>query len=71
MMHTTIKDLKNIPVSISILHEQEYNILVLRSVRIKERKRRAFSENSSSSRSEDGDSYIRINPIIRRKTLKN
>jgi hypothetical protein len=70
-MPTTIKDLKNIPVSISILHEQEYNILVLRSVKVKERKRRAFSESSSgSSRSED-ETYIRIHPIIRRKTLKN
>jgi hypothetical protein len=70
-MPTTIKDLKNIPVSISILHEQEYNILVLRAGVAKERKRRAFSESSGSSRSEDGDSYIRIHPIIRRKTLKN
>jgi hypothetical protein len=71
-MPTTIKDLKNIPVSISILHEQEYNILVLRSVKVKERKRRAFSESSSGSgRSEDSDFYIRVHPIVRRKTLKN
>ena len=71
-MPTTIKDLKNIPVSISILHEQEYNILVLRSVKVRERKRRAFSESSSGSpRSEDGDFYARAHPIIRRKTLKN
>ncbi len=70
-MPTTIKDLKNIPVSISILHEQEYNIcLVLQAVKVKGRKRRAFSE-SSSGKSEDGEQYIRIHPIVRRKTLKN
>ena len=65
-MHTTIKDLKNIPVSISILHEQEYNNLCLMMKVSK--KRRAFSERSSDS----GEEIVQIKlNTSRRKTLKN
>ena len=61
---------KNIPVSISILHEQEYNnlFLILKTAR----KRRAFSERSSD-KSDDGNDEIvqfKLN-TARRKTLKN
>jgi hypothetical protein len=73
-MPSSTKELKNIPVSISILHEQEYNnlCLILKDTRSKERKRRAFSERSSD-KSDDGQEYLPRIPIEprRRKTLKN
>lgn len=45
-MNTIIKELKNIPVSISILHEQEYNNLciIYNNIRGDGIKRRAFTE---------------------------
>ncbi len=47
-MITSSKDIKNIPISISMLHDQEYNIyLVLKSTNQRERKRRAFSDKSN------------------------
>jgi hypothetical protein len=60
-MPSHTKELKNIPVSISILHEQEYNNLCF-ILHIKDGKRRAFSERSSETKS---------NSRKRRKTLKN
>ena len=44
-----LKEFKNIPVSISILHEQEYNniCLILKSIKNKIGKRRTHSERSS------------------------
>lgn len=64
--------LKNIPVSISLLHEQEYyNLcLILKTSKSKIKKRRAFSERSSDkSESEEQPQYKTYD--IRRKTLKN
>ncbi len=71
-MPSSTKELKNIPVSISILHEQEYNNLCLILKGLKEHKRRAFSERSSD-KSDDGQEYVPRLPIEprRRKTLKN
>ena len=73
-MPSSSKELKNIPVSISILHEQEYNnlCLMLTGTKPKDRRRRAFSERSSD-KSEDVQEYILRSPPSprRRKTLKN
>jgi hypothetical protein len=73
-MPSSVKELKNIPVSISILHEQEYNHIVffMKGATNKERKRRAFSERSSD-KSDDGQEYLTKMPTSprRRKTLKN
>jgi hypothetical protein len=60
-MPTLSKELKNIPVSISILHEQEYNNLCF-IFQIKDGRRRAFSERSNETKSSTRK---------RRKTLKN
>ncbi len=60
-MLSLIKEPKNIPISISILHEQEYNNLCF-VFQIKGNKRRAFSERSCETKS----LYRK-----RRKTLKN
>jgi hypothetical protein len=60
-MPSHTKELKNIPVYISILHEQEYNNLCF-LLHIKDGKRRAFSERSSETKSSTRK---------RRKTLKN
>ena len=62
-MPIRIKEVKNIPVSISILHEQEYNnYLMFKCVKNKQQ-RRAFSENSADKNS----NFVNY----RRKTLKN
>jgi hypothetical protein len=62
-MPVRIKESKNIPVSISLLHEQEYNIyLMFKSVKNNQR-RRAFSENSADK----NNNFVNY----RRKTLKN
>jgi hypothetical protein len=46
-MLSTTKELKNIPISISLLHEQEYNNLCLMlKMTEKPNKRRAFSERN-------------------------
>jgi hypothetical protein len=46
-MLSSIKEQKNIPVSISILHEQEYkNLCFIYKLLNKAEKRRAFSENN-------------------------
>jgi hypothetical protein len=70
-MPSLTKELKNIPVSISLLHEQEYNniCVIFKSVKSKERKRRAFSERSSEP-PQDIAFNIPLEPR-RRKTLKN
>jgi hypothetical protein len=61
-MPSPCKELKNIPVSISILHEQEYNNL-WGILHIKDgRRRRILSEKSAGTKG----SYYR-----RRGTLKN
>lgn len=48
-MPSSSKELKNIPISKSLLHEQEYNnlCLLLKSTKGAINKRRAFSEKSS------------------------
>jgi hypothetical protein len=54
-MLSSSKELKNIPVSISILHEQEYDnlCLILKLLKGKAGKRRAFSERSNEKVSEE------------------
>lgn len=49
-MFSTIKEPKNIPVSISILHEQEYNNICTLFNLFKDniKKRRAFSEKNNN-----------------------
>ena len=47
-MISVCKEAKNIPMSISILHEQEYNNLCLMYKFIKSEKRRAFSEKNTN-----------------------
>jgi hypothetical protein len=62
---------KNIPVSISILHEQEYNNLCL-MVKDSKKKRRAFSERSGDRSDDSSDEIIQFKlNTPRRKTLKN
>ena len=69
-MPSSSKELKNIPISISILHEQEYNNLCLILKPVKGKKRRAFSERSSDK--SESDEPIQIKTFYyRRKTLKN
>ena len=71
-MPSSSKELKNIPISISILHEQEYNnlCLILNNVKNNIKKRRAFSERSSDK--SDSEEVIPIRACYRRrKTLKN
>ncbi len=67
-MYQSSKELKNIPVSISILHEHEYNNMYLTMTKGKLKRRRAFSERSSD-RSDDEINLPKL--IHRRKTLKN
>jgi hypothetical protein len=46
-MLSSIKEQRNIPVSLSLLHEQEYkNLCLIYKLLNKTEKRRAFSENS-------------------------
>lgn len=55
-MLSSSKELKNIPVSISMLHEQEYDnvCLIIASLKSTKGKRRAFSEKSNQ---EEKDIY--------------
>jgi hypothetical protein len=71
-MPSSSKELKNIPVSISILHEQEYNnlYLLMKPIRGKVKKRRAFSERSSDKESDEPIQF-KLYEYSRRKTLKN
>ena len=76
-MSTTVKKIINIPVSISILHKQEYkNLYMMLIVKNKSSKRRAFSEknNDNSDDIMDEICYInqsRVSDKLRRNTLKN
>jgi hypothetical protein len=73
-MQSSSKELKNIPVSISILHDQEYNnlYLMLNLKKNKVRRRRAFSDKSNDRFSDTSDDLNQFKPYIhRRKTLKN
>jgi hypothetical protein len=56
-MISVCKEAKNIPMSISILHEQEYNNLCLMYKFIKSEKRRAFSEKNVNK----GNTKLTIN----------
>ena len=60
-MLSSSKELKNIPVSISILHEQEYDniCLIITLLKNKAGKRRAFSERSSQ---DEKDNYKTMQP---------
>jgi len=68
-MSSSSKELKNIPVSISILHEQEYDniCLMIKLMKNKAGKRRAFSERSSTDdKSEEKDIYKPIYTKLRK-----
>jgi hypothetical protein len=57
-MLSTIKELKNIPISVSLLHEQEYNNLCLMlKMAEKPSKRRAFSERNKDKSTKAKQSY--------------
>ena len=67
-MSSSSKELKNIPVSISILHEQEYDniCLMIKLMKNKASKRRAFSERSSTiDKPEEKDIYKSIHSKLR------
>jgi len=78
-MSITVKKLINIPVSISILHKQEYkNLYMMFIVKNKSSKRRAFSDkkydnSDNSDNIMDEICYINQsrNDKLRRNTLKN
>lgn len=73
-MFSSSKEPKNIPISISILHDQEYNnlCLILKALNSKERKRRAFSERSIDKSEENNETQLLVKfNNLRRKTLKN
>jgi hypothetical protein len=67
MMRST---LKNIPIAISILHEQEYNnvCLMFKTIHNKDKKRRAFSEknNTNNLNNEEREALLgqRSQPLI-------
>ena len=77
-MSTPVKKLINIPVSISILHKQEYkNLYMMFILKNKSSKRRAFSEKNSDDSDDIIDEMCYINQSrisdrqLRRNTLKN
>jgi hypothetical protein len=77
-MSTAVKKLINIPVSISILHKQEYkNLYMMLILKNKSSKRRAFSEKNTDNSDDimDEVSYVNQSRIsdrqLRRNTLKN
>jgi hypothetical protein len=73
-MQSSSKELKNIPVSISLLHEQEYNnlYLLINLKGNKVRRRRAFSDRSNDRFSDTSDDLVQFKSFVRRrKTLKN
>jgi hypothetical protein len=59
-MSSIIKDQKNIPASISLLHEQEYNNLCIlfKIIQNKSQKRRAYSEKSLNKYNKLGESIL-------------
>ena len=77
-MSIAVKKLINIPVSISILHKQEYkNLYMMLILKNKSSKRRAFSEKNTDDYDNimDEVSYVNQSRIsdrqLRRNTLKN
>ena len=77
-MSGAVKKLINIPVSISILHKQEYkNLYMMLIVKNKSSKRRAFSEKNTDDSDDIMDEvyYTHQSRIsdrqLRRNTLKN
>jgi len=77
-MSAAVKKLINIPVSISILHKQEYkNLYMMLIVKNKSSKRRAFSEKNTDDSDDIMDEvyYTHQSRIsdrqLRRNTLKN
>jgi hypothetical protein len=76
-MSTGVKKIINIPVSISILHKQEYkNLYMMFIVKNKSSKRRAFSEKNNDISDDIMDeicyiNQLRISDKLRRNTLKN
>ena len=78
-MSVAVKKLINIPVSISILHKQEYkNLYMMFIVKNKLLKRRAFSEKNTDNSDDIMDEICYINQSrssghgqLRRNTLKN
>ena len=78
-MSVAVKKLINIPVSISILHKQEYkNLYMMLIVKNKSSKRRAFSEKNTDNSDDIMDEICYINQSrssghgqLRRNTLKN
>jgi hypothetical protein len=76
-MSTTVKKLINIPVSISILHKQEYkNLYMMLIVKNKSSKRRAFSQKNTDYSDDIMDEICymyqsRNSDKLRRNTLKN
>ena len=77
-MSTAVKKLINIPVSISILHKQEYkNLYMMLILKNKSSKRRAFSEKNTDDSDDIMDEvcYTHQSRIsdrqLRRNTLKN
>jgi hypothetical protein len=77
-MSTAVKKLINIPVSISILHKQEYkNLYMMLILKNKSSKRRAFSEKNTDDSDDIMDEVCytyqsRISDRqLRRNTLKN
>jgi len=77
-MSTAVKKLINIPVSISILHKQEYkNLYMMLILKNKSSKRRAFSEKNTDNSDDimNEVSYVNQSRIsdrqLRRNTLKN
>jgi len=77
-MSTAVKKLINIPVSISILHKQEYkNLYMMLIVKNKSSKRRAFSEKNNDDSDDIMDEICYVNQSrisdrqLRRNTLKN
>jgi hypothetical protein len=76
-MSTAVKKLINIPVSISILHKQEYkNLYMMLILKNKSSKRRAFSEKNTDDSDDIMDEVCythqpRISDKLRRNTLKN
>ena len=77
-MLSSSKELKNIPVSISILHKQEYkNLYMMFILKNKSSKRRAFSEKNNDNSDDIMDEICYTNQSrisdrqLRRNTLKN
>ena len=73
-MLSITKEPKNIPVSISLLHEQEYNNLcvIMRGLSDSNKKRRAYSERRSDKTPQASEHHlVRGVSEYRRPSLKN